>query len=314
MLKSLTKFFAKAGDISESSGNKRKDDYIIIVCQRNDIRRLEIDDIDPELCNMLGYKKDDLKNHSFNNILPSHTNELIGDYLEYGNEGNDLSSVLSKVRDFSLLTRERKIIHLSLRILPTTALDKNPRFCLILRVASLQKVLDAARDDVYRALRKNIMIGEAGTLPQKDILIKDLEIVIPYLSGSASAASMAMISLRDLSDIEMKYGENIGKKILGEIALICKSSFREDDIIAQVSASRIAIVLLESSLENSLVPLNRLRWKINSHEIEYEGKKLKVSAVISCTEITVGDTPAQVISRSERALIGDDTANVKVLS
>src|SRR5271170_3171029 len=109
MLKSLTKLFAPGSPTDaegKDEGNKRKDDYVIIVCQRNDTRRLEIQALDPALALLLGYGMQEVT--LLNTILPAHINELIADYLEFGSEGNDLSAVLSKVRDFSLVARNKR--------------------------------------------------------------------------------------------------------------------------------------------------------------------------------------------------------------
>ncbi len=309
MLKSLTEktlglaksFFG--GTKKDDGSAKRKGDFIMIVCQRNDQKRLEIQAVDSEMESVTGFGGEYLTRRTLNEILPAAINETINNYLEFDDYGNDLAAVLSKVRDFAILSKEGKEIPVSLKIMHTTALDKNPRFCLVMREVGLLKALGASRDQIFKDLSENQIIDDAVGLISINSFMKNLELISFFIERTSAKASFAIISVDNFRDIDLSYGSAVGNKIIHDVGMGCKSTLRDEDIVGYLGANKVGAILFDSDADTSNIPLNRIRWMLNSRTLKYDNTKpIKITVTISYTTIKKGEKPEEIVERCEEGL------------
>src|SRR4030067_2144823 len=86
----------------------RNGDIAIIVSQDNAAKTLTIESIDEtngSLQEVLAYSVDEIVGSALQKILPARINNLLDDYLDFENHSNDLADVLSKAKDFALVSK-----------------------------------------------------------------------------------------------------------------------------------------------------------------------------------------------------------------
>mgnify|MGYP001809729327 CR=1 FL=1 len=95
-----------------------------------------------------------------------------------------------------------------------------------------------------------------------------------------SDLSLAMIDIDHFKNVNDTYGHQFGDYVLKEIANIVSESFRKTDMIYRYGGEELAVILTETSLENSLIPLERLKNKIAKHKFAYNNDETNVTISI----------------------------------
>lgn len=118
-----------------------------------------------------------------------------------------------------------------------------------------------------------------------------------------SDLSLAMIDIDHFKNINDTYGHQFGDYVLREISEIISASFRKTDMIYRYGGEEIAVILTETSLDNALIPLERLRMKISEHKFSYgnESTDITVSIGVSFNSSDIV-TQEALIESADKAL------------
>lgn len=100
--------------------------------------------------------------------------------------------------------------------------------------------------------------------------------------------SLAMIDIDHFKNVNDTYGHQFGDYVLKEISSIIFASFRKTDMIYRYGGEEIAVILTETSLENSIIPLERLREKVSQHEFIYNGQSINMTISIGLSQYCEG--------------------------
>jgi len=92
--------------------------------------------------------------------------------------------------------------------------------------------------------------------------------------------SLAMFDIDHFKNVNDTYGHQFGDKVLAEIAKIIKSSLRKTDYITRYGGEEIVVVLPDTEMKQALIPIERIRKKIEKKNFNYKDKAIKVT--ISC--------------------------------
>lgn len=115
--------------------------------------------------------------------------------------------------------------------------------------------------------------------------------------------SLAMLDIDYFKKINDTYGHQFGDYVLKEISRIISLSFRKTDMIYRYGGEELVIILTETSLENSLIPLGRLRETISQHKFSYNDMETNVTVSIgvatNCQDIK---SPEELIEYTDKAL------------
>lgn len=92
-----------------------------------------------------------------------------------------------------------------------------------------------------------------------------------------SQISLAMIDIDHFKKVNDTYGHQFGDYVLKEISTIISSFFRKTDMIYRYGGEEIAIILTETPLENSVIPLERLRKKIEEYKFMHNDEEVQIT-------------------------------------
>ena len=84
----------------------RKSDAVIMVCQNNAKRQIEISALNDVAENILGFKKEELAQKPLSMVISHALDSTIQEYVEYADDAPDLGEVLKKVRSFGVRNRQ----------------------------------------------------------------------------------------------------------------------------------------------------------------------------------------------------------------
>lgn len=119
----------------------------------------------------------------------------------------------------------------------------------------------------------------------------------------SSSLSLAMIDIDHFKQINDTYGHQFGDYALKEISKIVFSSFRKTDMIYRYGGEELAVILTETTLENALIPLERLREKVAEHEFSYNNEITNITISIGLSSNSAEmKVQAELVECADKAL------------
>ena len=98
------------------------------------------------------------------------------------------------------------------------------------------------------------------------------------------ALSIAIIDIDFFKKINDTYGHLCGDYILKEVAYLVLDNFRKTDIVFRYGGEEFVVLLTETTLEQTFVPLERLRKNIEKHLFKFEDNNINVTISIGVAE------------------------------
>jgi diguanylate cyclase (GGDEF)-like protein/PAS domain S-box-containing protein len=280
----------------------RKGDAVLLVRQNNTEHKLEIAHANEKALNLLGYEAQELNGMEFQSLLPERIIETLGDYLDYEQEDFDLSTVLSRVREFGLRHKDGKETTYKLKIMPTTAFDQNPVFQLIIHNEQARQEAYAFRSMLMENFKGHEVLDEETGLPDRSSLQKDLELMHFYASTKGIQACFAVFSIDNYDALLAKYGRACCNTLIRNIATLCRQNLRFGDTIGSLGKNQMGLLLMDVEPDAAKMVLNRLRWLISAHPIAVNSTaEAYVTVSVSYSELNAQTKDAELISRCEES-------------
>ncbi len=115
--------------------------------------------------------------------------------------------------------------------------------------------------------------------------------------------SLALFDIDHFKNINDNYGHQFGDKVLAEIAKIIKSSLRKTDYVTRYGGEEIIIVLPDTNIEQSIIPIERIREKIEQTDFKYKNKTIKVTISCGLSDVTKDvNSQEEFLSRADKSL------------
>jgi len=282
------------------SAATRKDDLRLDIIQHQQEKLLTVVSADSDLEHHLALEADELVGKDLRVILPRNIQELIESYLEFGDEVQDLSAVLSKVRKFGLLHKKGREIRFSLKILRDMSTDNNPRFQMHL---SRLKVMESLRSqlNLTEPQEPDVMEPIIG-MPSRASFLRHLKVVNEAVAQNKVNACIGLLRIDQYNDITHKHGQESSAPLFKQLGHVVMTNLREDDVMGYVEPNRVAVLLLETKKENAKIPLNRIRWMFAAHPVELPKEKVQATLTATYFELNGKGDPAAQIEQCQSML------------
>lgn len=281
----------------------RRGDGMLVVSQHNDSKTLIIDRINTSAETLLGYEPGEIIGRKLETILSAKTAEMLADDVEFADDAPDLGDVLGKLREIRLRHRNGNEIQSFCSITRLMSEGMNACFQLVLpnerETLSRQKI----RDFIALNLDGRKRIDEALGVPDRKTAEEFLPLLGNYLKESGISASFAVMRMDRFEKSKARYGADGCVHLLQHLSNCCRATFRSEDIVFALTDQTIGVVLFDISRESARLVLNRLRWKIRNHHIDFGGKpNFSVTATVVFDMIDE-DRAGSILSRSEEAAL-----------
>ena len=287
-----------AVNYNQTLDSYRKSDAIFIVCQNNSKKTVEIAAANEEARKISGYSNEELVGKPIACILPERIANIIDEFIEY-DDNNDLLAVLSKVSEFAIRTKSGKDLEIKLRIIPGEAIDNNPWFHLVLIDKEKLRQDTAFRGILQENFKGHEVINERTGLPDRNSLIKDIELITYYVSDKDISASFAVLDINFYEGLQLEYGKDVCDELHKHIGHICKLKLRPEDTIGSLSDRTIGIIMVNAKQEAARMVLNRLRWAISITPLQLANEELSVQVNVNFTQIDGKISPNELLEKCE---------------
>lgn len=286
-------------------------DAVLIVSQNNAKRLIKIKEINKEAAELLGYHPTELEGVSLQDVLGKRAVESIDDFLEFEDDAPDLDTVLSRVPEFRMKSKKGEELLLAMRIYRDPARDSSHWFRIILKDERRQIQDHSLQQMIAENMAGVQALDEATGLPDHYSAGKYVELTQKYVNTHDLNATFAIVRIDRHNKNLGQYGEQACVELLRHVASCCKTKFRADDVVCRLSDHAIGLLLLDISPESSRVVLNRLRWFIASHRINFGGKpNFSVTASVIFSPLRKDET-RNVVAECEKTAgqLDEDTRN-----
>ncbi len=265
----------------------RGNDAVLTLCQNNEVKSIEITAMNAVAEELTGHKAGALIGKSLSSVIPARIAELLDEYVEYKPGTHDVGMVLSRVQSFSLLAANGVEHGYRLKVVRAES-DKHR---LYFRLVLQDKIGERKDATLRRAMQDNFrgheVIDPVFGLPDRNSLIKDIELTAYYNHKAELRSCFALLQLDHYDDLLKQYGEKQAVQFMKHIAHSCRNSLRPDDIVASVNPRRVGVLLIDTAPESTRVVVNRLRWQVAASPYTLPGLVI-LSLSVSVVFVNVG--------------------------
>ena len=113
--------------------------------------------------------------------------------------------------------------------------------------------------------------------------------------------SLAIVDIAFFKKINDKYGHLCGDYVLKEVAYMILDNFRKTDLVFRYGGEEFVVLLTETDINGSVVPLERLRKRIEEYPFKFNGEGLKLTISIGVADNLVESTQ-ELIDNADKAL------------
>lgn len=280
----------------------RKHDAVLVVCQNYDTQVIEVAGINDKAKRLTGYSDEDTVGKPLANIISGDLIELIEEYVDFKDRNHDLGDVLAKVRDLKIRDTSDRILEFRLRIVRCEAVEGNPVFHLVLHDEELDRENEAFKKVLHENFKGHEVIEERTGLPDRQSLLKDMELVQHHQQKKVFSACFAVMEVDGMDVIRHQYGEDGCYEVVGYVGRLCKQRLRREDEVGVLSSRALGLILMQITPESSRIVLNRLRWSISSMPmIMNNGNRLDLTVSVAF-HIVREARPEAIAERCEQAL------------
>lgn len=115
--------------------------------------------------------------------------------------------------------------------------------------------------------------------------------------------SFAIIDVDLFKNINDTYGHACGDYVLKEVAYLITQTFRKTDMVFRYGGEEFAVIITETPLDKTIIPLERLRKAICEYPFNYDGQDFKVTVSIGASEVNeTTETVHQLFENADKAL------------
>lgn len=293
--------------MSSTISAKRKNDAVITVKQNNDNKTVDIIGINSAASRLLGQTPENLVQKPLQVILPDELSDDLVSYVDFEFGGNDLASVLRKMRKFQLVGKDGNTIPVSLKVFYVLSDDLNPHYELLMRDTTLLERIEALRDKLMSIHKDKAAALDTKTgLANAQLLTNTLSHIVEFIKGYAIDISFALMNIDKLANLSQKYEGETESNILRAIGAIAEQTCRNEDLVGVMGNGTIGIILFDCNATDAQVVLNRLRQAVGTTQIkpyEFEEKPLiNVTSSFAFAELTGNHNIQELLNSCKASL------------
>jgi diguanylate cyclase (GGDEF)-like protein len=102
--------------------------------------------------------------------------------------------------------------------------------------------------------------------------------------------SMLLLDIDDFKSVNDRFGHDVGDRMIMHIAMLCDENKRDADVVARVGGEEFAVLLPETSLDDSCAVGERLRRLVAARPLEDGGRNIPVTVSVGVAEFEASMT------------------------
>jgi GGDEF domain-containing protein len=298
-------------DATSQPATGRRGDGVLVVSQHNADKTLLIRRANEAACNLLGYAEGELNDTPLQAVLGQRLLETLDEDLEYADDAPDVGELLSRQRELRLRHRMGNELAQDATVARLVAEGGDATFQIVLPNEVEIRSQKQLRDFLKLNLEGRQQIEASTGLPDRSTAEAYIGLLSNYTASNGMEAAFAVIRLDRHDKSVARYGRDACVELVRHVGNCCRSTFREEDMVCALSDHTLGLMLLDISRESVRVVLNRLRWNVRNHRIDFGGKS-DFSVTISVSfDMLDAHHADSLLSRCEQAAndLDHDTRN-----
>lgn len=280
----------------------RRNDAVLVVCQNNTARQIEIAGINDQARKITGYGAEEVVGRSLQDLVDDGLREVLDERVDFVEGHDDVGDALMRVRNLSLRTKKGTMEEFRLRVVRSEVMDSHPTFHLVLEDERAAQENDQFKQVLRENFRGHEVIEERTGLPNRASLAKDIELFQFFAKKRAASACFAVLQLDNAAQLAAMMGAQVPFQVLKHLGQLCTQRLRNEDTVGIVSGEALGLILMQITPESSRVVLNRLRWSAASMPVILDtGKRVDPQISIAFHMISAADPEAIINACEERA-------------
>lgn len=115
--------------------------------------------------------------------------------------------------------------------------------------------------------------------------------------------TLVMFDIDHFKNVNDTYGHPCGDFVLKQIANAALQTFRKTDTVFRFGGEEFAIILAETDIQQSIIPLERFRKTVETLNLNYDGNFIDVTVSIGACQLTDEiNTKEEFLNMTDRAL------------
>ncbi|ODS24563.1 hypothetical protein AB835_02990 [Candidatus Endobugula sertula] len=167
------------------------------------------------------------------------------------------------------------------------------------------KKMEAQDEDIRKQLEQEKMraITDSLTgLPNREAYSERVHEEMLRWQRYQHPLTLAVLDIDFFKKINDHYGHQTGDKVLQIVSTSVAKRLREVDFIARFGGEEFVLLLPETSINNALEMLNRIRDRLANTPMRYKEQKMTVTVSIGIANFSDDDTAETVFARADKAL------------
>ena len=285
----------------------RRHDAVLVICQNNEARQIEIAAINDQAKKITGYSSEEIVGRNLQELVDDRLRELLNDKVSFENQQDDVADALMKVRSLNIRTRSGTMQEFRLRVVRSEMVDTHPMFHLVLEDERIALESDGFKQIIKENFKGHETLEEQTGLPNRASLTKDLELFQFFAQKRETSACFAVMQLDNAAQLAAVMGGQVPFQVLKHLGQLCTQRLRSEDTVGLLSGNALGLILMQITPDSSRVVLNRLRWSAASMPVILETGK-RVDPEISIAYHMIGTSePETIVKACEEQLLTHPT-------
>jgi diguanylate cyclase (GGDEF)-like protein len=122
-------------------------------------------------------------------------------------------------------------------------------------------------------------------------------------SRYSNKLTLVMFDIDHFKAVNDTYGHQCGDFVLKQVANAALQTFRKTDTVFRYGGEEFAVILTETDIEQSIIPLERFRKTIQTLGLNYLGQQIDVTVSIGACQLTSEmTTKEEFLQKADEAL------------
>mgnify|MGYP004469930713 CR=1 FL=1 len=137
------------------------------------------------------------------------------------------------------------------------------------------------------------------------LYMKEHKIKLPYSLDAymGTCEEVGMFDIDHFKNINDTFGHPCGDFVLRQVANSALQTFRKTDTVFRYGGEEFVVILTETDIEQSIIPLERFRKTIETLDLEYQGQKVNITVSIGACQLTEEtSTKEELLEKADTAL------------
>lgn len=182
-------------------------------------------------------------------------------------------------------------------------------------VGTLIEEVDQLRHELEANARR---LEELEAMADEDPLVavlnrrafeRELARSISFARRYDAEASLIFIDLDNFKQINDEYGHGGGDEVLRRIGTLLTESVRQSDIVGRLGGDEFGVVLVQTREKLARTKMRSLLEQIAAMSVEFEGRRITVSASAGTAALGGDSDSADLIARADQEMYRDKAQN-----